>query len=68
MKSMKLTREVDSLGRIVLPRTILKQMNVHLGEDAMEFFLDEIRIILRRYERGCIFCSERTDVVPFKDG
>lgn len=41
MKSTGIIRHVDDLGRIVIPKTVRKQCNIHEGE-ALEIFVDKI--------------------------
>ena len=60
-------REIDSLGRIVLP----KQMRNKLGlveKSVVEITLDEENevITLRRSDPRCALCSSQKQLVPFK--
>lgn len=51
-----MTRHLDSLGRIVIPKETCRLLGLH-GGVPLEFFLNEDtqEIILRRY--GCSFCG-----------
>ena len=66
MKSTGIVRKVDELGRIVLPIEIRKNMDIAKKGDAVEIFVDDERIILKKYHPSCIFCSDARDVVPYK--
>lgn len=48
MKATGMTRSVDSLGRIVLPKEIRRTLGINHG-DPVEFFVDGDSIILRKY-------------------
>ena len=49
MKSTGIVRKIDELGRIVLPIEIRNNMDIK-NRDAVEIFVDEDRIILKKYE------------------
>lgn len=40
-------------------------MNIN-KKDPMEIFVDEDKIILRKYELACIFCGSADDVIEFE--
>lgn len=56
MKSTGVVRKVDELGRIVLPAEIRQSLGISV-KDPLEFFVDGERIILKKYQPGCIFCG-----------
>jgi transcriptional pleiotropic regulator of transition state genes len=64
-KSTGIVRKVDSLDRIVLPKETCRLLEIGEGTP-MEFFMDGDNIVLRKYERGCVFCGEVKDVKDFK--
>lgn len=45
-----ITRKIDELGRIVLPKEIRKTMNINTGDD-FQISIEENRIILERYQK-----------------
>ena len=65
MKSTGIVRKVDELGRIVLPVELRRTLNI-AERDALEIYVDDDRIILKKYEPSCIFCGNSKDVVSFK--
>ncbi len=65
MKSTGIVRKVDELGRIVLPIEIRKSMDIDNRGDAVEIFIDDDRIILKKYQPACIFCGDADEVTPF---
>lgn len=66
MKSTGIVRKVDELGRIVLPIEIRKNMDIAKKGDAVEIFVDDERIILKKYQPSCIFCGNADNVTYYK--
>ena len=64
MKSTGIVRKVDELGRIVLPAEIRQGFGIK-ERDPLEFFVDDERIILKKYQPGCIFCGNVEDLKSF---
>ena len=65
MKSTGVVRKVDELGRIVLPAEIRQSLEIQV-KDPLEFFVDGERIILKKYQPGCIFCGGMEGVTSFE--
>lgn len=65
MKSTGIVRKVDELGRVVLPIELRKTLGI-AEKDALEIYVDEEQIILKKYAPACIFCGQAKDVVVFK--
>lgn len=63
MKSTGIVRPVDELGRIVLPKELRINMDINSKGDSVEIFIDDDKIILKKYHPACIFCSNADDVV-----
>lgn len=49
MKSTGMTRKVDELGRIVIPKEIRRNFGIE-EKESLEIFTEENCIILRKYE------------------
>jgi len=65
MKALGIVRKVDELGRIVLPVELRRTLDI--GEkDAIEMFVDDQSIILKKYEPSCIFCGEARNIIDYK--
>ena len=65
MKSTGMVRKVDELGRVVLPKELRDTMDI--SERApLEIFVDENKIILKKYQPDCIFCGTARDTYDFK--
>ena len=66
MKATSITRKVDRMGRIVLPKGLREIYNIKEDETALEIFVDGEEIILKKYEPCCIFCKEAKGVINFR--
>lgn len=65
MKSTGIVRRVDELGRVVIPIELRRMLGI--GEkDALEIYTDNDKIVLKKYEPACIFCSSAENVLNFK--
>lgn len=66
MKSTGIIREVDGLGRVVLPVELRDIMGIEKGVP-LEIFVDveNKKIILNKYSFGCLFCGNGEDLVKF---
>ncbi len=61
MKSLGIVRKIDQLGRIVIPKELRKSLQLSTGSP-MEIFVEEDRILLRKYvvNEACIITGEIT--------
>lgn len=65
MKSTGIVRKVDELGRIVLPIELRRIYDLAV-KDAVEIYTEDDKIILKKFQRSCIFCGEKENLVEFK--
>lgn len=56
MKAAGVVRNLDKLGRLVVPKEIRKQLNINEG-DAVEFYVHDECIVLSKYQPGCAECE-----------
>ncbi len=54
MKATGIVRKVDELGRVVLPIELRRNLDIK-EKDALEIYVDEDKIILKKYRRVHIF-------------
>ncbi len=66
MKSTGIVRKVDELGRIVLPKELRRTFQID-EKDPMEIFVDEEKIVLKKYEPACVFCNSADNVSTYKN-
>ena len=65
MKASGIVRNVDTVGRIVIPKEIRDVMSINEG-DPLEIVKVNNEILLRKYNKGCIFCGEDKGIIEFK--
>ena len=65
MKSIGIVRKIDELGRIVLPIELRNKMDINT-KDSGEIFVDNDKIILKKYQPCCVFCGNADNVTMFK--
>ena len=65
MKALGITRKIDDLGRVVIPKELRTTSHMGVG-DALEFFVDGEDIILRKFQTKCSFCEEKENLEDFK--
>ena len=65
MKATGYTRDIDNVGRLVIPIDIRKAVDIKKG-DKLEFFIDADSIIIRKYSPTCVFCKSSENLSPFK--
>ncbi|MBQ7901749.1 MAG: AbrB/MazE/SpoVT family DNA-binding domain-containing protein [Clostridia bacterium] len=65
MKSIGIVREVDKLGRIVIPKELRRTMKMDSG-DLVEIFVEGDSMVLRNYRPSCIFCGSSEMLGEFR--
>ena len=65
MKATGIVRKVDELGRIVLPIELRRLLDIE-EKDALEIYVKDDTIILKKYQPSCIFCDNSADIINFK--
>ena len=65
MKSTGIVRRIDGLGRVVLPIELRRVFDLDIG-DSVEIYTEEDKIILRKFQRSCVFCGSSEDLVEHK--
>lgn len=65
MKATGITRKIDELGRIVLPIELRRGLDI--GEkDALEIYVEDDSIILKKFKKSCLFCGGEENTIDFK--
>lgn len=60
------SRQLDKMGRVVIPREIINILDIKF-KDELEFFSgDNGRIILKKFKRDCSFCDSKDGLIRFK--
>ena len=64
MKPVGIVRDIDKLGRFVIPVELRNKLDIENG-DAIEIFAEQGRIVLKKYEKNCIFCREEDGLIDY---
>lgn len=65
MKSTGIVRKVDELGRVVIPIELRRTLGID-EKDALEIYVDQEKIVLKKYEPACVFCGNAVDVQHYR--
>lgn len=66
MKVSGIVRNVDPLGRVVIPKEMRKILGINEG-DLIEIVKVDNDVVLRKYSKGCIFCGNDKDIREFRN-
>ena len=66
MKSTGIIRQIDRLGRVVIPKELRTLFDLE-EDDAVEIYTEEDAIILKKYVPSCIFCRSRSHLTKYRD-
>ncbi len=66
MKTTGMIRQLDALGRVVLPIELRRTLDINT-RDMLEILVEGNSIILRKYEPNCLFCGSSSGLTPYKD-
>jgi len=66
MSSAGITRNIDRLGRIVVPIEFRRALGIG-DHDPVEISLDANRIVVTKVERTCVFCAATDDLLRHRD-
>lgn len=59
-------REIDSVGRVVIPMQIRKELGLVETGSRVEMFSDGKQIIVKKAVNNCIFCKNETELHEFE--
>ncbi len=65
MKSTGIVRNIDELGRIVVPKEIRRKLGIE-NNDPVEIYIEGERILIMKYHPACHFCGKTEDIAEFK--
>jgi len=61
LKSTGVVRKVDELGRIVIPIELRRTLGIE-EKDSLEIYVDNEKVILKKYEPACVFCGNAENI------
>lgn len=65
MKATGIVRNLDNLGRVTLPIELRRNLNIDI-KDPVEIFVDDDRVILKKYEPADIFTGSKNDLIEYQ--
>lgn len=66
MKTTGVIRQLDALGRIVLPIELRRTLDIG-PKDMLEIFVEGDSVLLRKYEPNCLFCGSSRGLVSYRE-
>lgn len=66
MKPTGIIRQVDKMGRVVIPKEMRKALDVKNEVDSFDITMEGDKIILTKHQPNCIFCNSEIDCVDFE--
>lgn len=64
MESMGFIREIDKMGRIVIPKEVRDALHIQ-DKDKYEITVEGEEIILRKFSKKCVFCGAEKNLKDF---
>lgn len=65
MRPTGIVRRVDDLGRIVLPIELRRTLDI-AERDELEIYLEDDKVIMRKYEPSCVFCASTVGLMEYR--
>ncbi len=59
-------REIDDVGRIVIPKQLRKELDILEPGSKIEFFCDGTQLICKKAVNDCCFCKSNEELTPFE--
>ncbi len=66
MKNTGIVRRLDELGRITLPIELRRTLDC-AERDQLEIYVEDEKIILRKYEPADLFTGSRENLIKYRD-
>lgn len=64
MSDSGIVRNLDNLGRVVIPKEMRKLLSIEVG-DAVEIIKDKNTVVLKKYGNRCVFCDGKDRIIEF---
>ncbi|MBE5942797.1 MAG: AbrB/MazE/SpoVT family DNA-binding domain-containing protein [Lachnospiraceae bacterium] len=65
MKATGIVRNLDNLGRVTLPIELRRNLNLDI-KDPVEIFVEDDKIILKKYEPSDLFTGDKNDLIEYE--
>lgn len=67
MRFTGISRPIDELGRIVIPKEIRNALELH-PKDEIEIYIENGNMIMRKAIPTCALCGSTEELLPFESG
>ncbi len=65
MSKTGIIRNLDSLGRLVIPKELRSSLGIREGGE-VEIFAEDDQIIVKKFDPSCTFCGSTEDLMHFR--
>lgn len=65
MSDSGIVRNLDNLGRVVIPKEMRKLLSIEVG-DPVEIIKDKNTVVLKKYGNKCVFCDGEKEIIEFQ--
>jgi len=65
MSSSGIVRNLDNLGRVVIPKEMRKLLSIEVG-DPVEIIKEKNTVVLKKYGKRCVFCDGQEEIIEFQ--
>jgi transcriptional pleiotropic regulator of transition state genes len=65
MVSVGIVKRINNNGGLNIPEGIRKKLKIKKG-DSIEIFVEGNKIILKKHQKLCVFCSSDKDLIRFR--
>lgn len=66
MRSSAITRQLDALGRVVIPIEMRRNLNIG-SRDHVEVCAEDDSIIIKKAGESCVFCGSTENLLIFRE-
>ena len=68
MRFTGIIRQIDSSGRLVLPKELRRVLKIEDGNANVEFYLNkDDEIVLKKYQPCCVFCKSMIKLTQYNE-
>lgn len=64
LKTTGILKKVDDMEQLVIPKELLKYLKMK-SDDSVEIFVEDDRLILKKYEPSCLFCNSVENTIRY---
>ena len=65
MKTTGMAKNIDNLGRLVIPKEIRNALDIDNG--TVELYIDGDKLIVKKWSAHCVFCGGTEDLTEYKE-